>query len=110
MAQTYNFPNHISGDTYRGAVITLTDANGDPIDIEDAAVAMRFRLGSKSGTEYHDFEISITDGTAGQITIPAQIVDWEAGVWYYDMEVTTYEGQVSTYMEGTMKVIQSVTN
>jgi hypothetical protein len=110
MASTYNFPNHITGDTYRGAVITLSDADGNPIDIEDAAVAMRFRLGSKSGTEYHDFEISITNGAAGQITIPAQLVDWEAGVWYYDMEVTTYEDQVTTYMEGTMKVIQSVTN
>ncbi len=107
MAQVYNFPNIIKGNTYRGAIITI-DSGGVPIDIEDAAVSIRFRLGSKSGTEYHDLEISITDGANGQITIPAQIIDWDAGVWYYDMDVVTYEGQVTTYLEGLLKIIQSV--
>lgn len=108
MASVYNFPNIIKGNTYRGAVITIRDENQAPINIEDAAVSIRFRLGSKSGTEYHDLEISITNGAGGQITIPEQNIDWEAGVWYYDMDVITYESQVTTYLEGTIKVIQSV--
>lgn len=109
MAQTYNFPNIISGDTYLGAVLTFTNADGDAINLEDAAVACRFKLGSKDGDEYNDIEISVTNGAAGQITIPAQTIDWEAGVWYYDIQITTYEGDVFTYVEGKMKVIQSVT-
>lgn len=109
MAATYTFPNHTSGDTYLGAVFTLTDANGAAIDLTGGTVACRFRFGSKTGTKFRDITISITNAAGGEITIPEQIFDWPAGTWFYDIEVVI-GAQVFTYIEGTMRIIPSVTN
>jgi hypothetical protein len=106
---TYTFPSHITGDTYRGAVITIRDENQTPINLTTGTVRIRFRFGSKSGNQFRDLTISVTNGAAGEITIPAQIINWNAGLWFYDMEVTL-SGVVTTYMEGTMRIIQSTTN
>jgi hypothetical protein len=109
MPATYNFPDHYKGDGLTPITITL-DA-----DLTDASARIDFRK-EKTG-DYAlrlstvDDTITIPAGTAadGIIVIPAQIIDIDAGVYYYDLEVTPDQGLPKTWLQGTMTVLQDVT-
>jgi len=114
MASTYNFPTHIKGDTFDGAQFTLS-LNGSAIDLTDAIITMDMRL-TPSGvsvkrlTSVGDADITIgTPASDGIFTINNQIIDVDAGKYYYDIQTEFPDGTVKTYIQGIWLIIQDVT-
>ena len=110
---TYNIPDHYRNDTWDGIVFTITDSNGDPIDLSSATVKMQIRRGIKSGkledTRTGSGQAEVTDGPNGEITIGAYVVDYLAATYYYDVQVTFPDTSVKTYIAGTWTFIEDVT-
>ena len=109
----YNFPNHISGDTFKGiSAITLLE-NGSPIDLTDCSVYVQFRsifnLASPVVFQFLSDEgnIGVTIPALGIISIPAQIIDVPAGEYDYDLQVMFPDGVVKTYLKGRFKILPS---
>jgi hypothetical protein len=102
----------IRGDTYKGVQFTVY-ANAAPMNLSAAAIRMYIRKASKQGTITKKLAvgtgINITNGAGGQFQIDAFLVDFDAGMYYYDIEFTI-SSVISTYIEGKFEVLQDVTN
>ena len=110
--QTYNFPDSYRNDGIRAFTITLV-ANETPIDLSEATVRMPLvnDLGRVS------FEFSTADVADGVLTANSEgviqfpeIKSWDipSGVYKYDLEVTAADGFVTTYLRGTIKIINDL--
>ena len=114
MAETYNIPSIIKGDTFKDLQFTLK-INSVVEDLTDYAIACKFRKYAKTGKEIKSISIglgiSLTDATNGIFKIDAFDLDdtFVAGVYYYDIEFTNGSGEINTYIQGSFKVIQDVT-
>jgi len=90
------------------------DEIGDPISLLNTTVRCQFRRGNKVGKEVVDLTLGsgLTLSGAGNnvITIDENIIDWGADTYFYDIQITfTATGNIHTYIEGTMKVLQNTT-
>lgn len=109
MATTYNFQNHISGDTFDGVTFHIGDNQGG-IDLTGAKVEMFIdyylelqpMLSTENGTIVVDDE-SAVDST---ISIPAQVIDWPIGTYEYNIRITFSDSRVKTYISGTWTIIE----
>ena len=114
MAETYNIPNIIKGDTFKDLQFTLK-INSVVEDLTDYAIACKFRKNAKTGKEIKSLtvgaRITITDAVNGIFKIDAFNLDatFTAGTYYYDIEFTDGNGDISTDIQGTFSVIQDVT-
>lgn len=107
----YNIKDQVKGDTFSGLAFEVL-VNDAAKDLTNTAIAIEFRYGDKKG----DLGLSLSVGSGiiitaaleGKFMLDAFIVDLEPGLYYYDVQFT--DGSVvKTYVEGTMKVIQDVT-
>lgn len=101
---TYNFANHVSGDTFLGINMELKDALGDPISLVGASVALStVRDSNILSTDNGDIEI--TDEAGGIFQIKEQIISWPAGTYTYKIRVTFASGRKRTYVSGTWIIL-----
>ena len=111
-ATTYNFPNHIKGDTFL-AQSFIYKLNGVGIDLTGAAFKMmlkRCKQNTIAALTLSDGSgITITDAINGTWEIDEQIINIEHGKYYYDVQMTSSDGTVSTYLSGEFNVIQDIT-
>lgn len=111
---TYNFPDSYRRDGLQPFKIKLRYKSGNPVALENAHVRMQLRNSLQnlawefSSTEEGDRKITILPD--GEIQFP-RIVSWEipATKYYYDLQVTDYDGYVRTYMSGSWKINQDIT-
>lgn len=114
---------HKRGDTFNGVLFRFTYKEIDgviqdppiPIDLTDATIKSKFKFGSKNGKISHEFDldngIDMVDAEDGQIRLLTDmLIDWEFGDWYYDIQITFQSGVVKTYYEGTLTIVQDITN
>ena len=111
---TYNIPNHLKGDTFNGIAFTLTtEVPAAPIDLTGAAIKVQFRKGNKTGFMQKELSIgsgiTVTDAPNGTFQLNPFKADWQPSIYYYDVEITFPSGRVKTYIEGTFKIVQDVT-
>lgn len=110
----YNFPTHIKGDTFDGALFTIS-LNATAIDLTDAIITMDLRetkngVSVKRLTSVGDADITIDiDPTLGKFSINNQIIDVDAGRYYYDIQIEFPDNTVKTYVSGTWLITQDVT-
>lgn len=109
----YNIPNQLKGDRFDGLIFTLQDALAAPIDLTGATVKIEFRRGSKTGNLQKRLSIgsgvTMATPTLGKIQLDPFIVDFQPSIYYYDVQLTFSATDVRTYIEGSMQVIQDVT-
>jgi len=110
MAETYNFPDHIKGDTIEAIQFTVT-VNGSALDLTDAAIRMDVR--TQTGALLHTYQIgtgfTVTNAAGGIFEFDEQIVDLTPGTNHYDIEFTLADETVKTYIAGTWVITQDVT-
>jgi hypothetical protein len=109
-ADTYNFPNHIKGDTFRGVIFEVL-VNGVAVDLTAYTIKMHLRPNAASATLSLNLTSSIEkhDPTNGKFRINAVKIDIAPRTYYYDIEFT--EGTtVRTWVSGTWTVVQDVTD
>ena len=91
--------------------VTVTDANGDAVNLSGYSVAAQIRKTflSSSATA---FTASISNASSGEITIslsPTQTTALEAGRFVYDVLITASGGTKTRVVEGQVTVNPSVT-
>ncbi len=115
MASTYKIKNQYKNDTFDG--VRFTVINSDtllPVNLTNVGIRTQFRYRNETGRivkEITDLDgITIEDATGGILKFNPFIIDWVADNYYYDIEFTYPNGVVKTYIKGTVKVIQDITN
>ena len=91
--------------------VTVTDANGDAVNLSGYSVAAQIRKSHLSSTSTA-FTASISNASAGEITISltdSQTTSLEAGRYVYDVLITASGGTKTRVVEGQVTVNPSVT-
>jgi hypothetical protein len=112
MATTYNFPDHIKGDTMQAVNFTVT-VNASPLNLTGATIKMDLRTSNgnlrKRFSSVDDDGISITNAAGGVFSVIEQIIDVPAMTYKYDIEITLADDSVRTYIAGTWTITQDQT-
>ena len=91
--------------------VTVTDANGDAVNLSGYSVAAQIRKTFLSSTATA-FTATISNASSGEITIsltPTQTATLEAGRFVYDVVITASGGTKTRVVEGQVTVNPSVT-
>ena len=91
--------------------VTVTDANGDAVNLSGYSVAAQIRKTYLSSTATA-FTATISNASSGEITIslsPTQTTALEAGRFVYDVLITASGGTKTRVVEGQVTVNPSVT-
>ena len=91
--------------------VTVTDANGDAVNLSGYSVAAQIRKTFLSSTAT-SFTASISNASSGEITISltdTQTTALEAGRFVYDVLITASGGTKTRVVEGQVTVNPSVT-
>lgn len=118
--EVYNFLDHYRGNTFDGAEFTLSNAvddnilNDTPINLTACLIKIQFKKDSPTGNLVKEINvgsgITITNAINGIFLINPFKLDWDAGVYCYDIEVTFSNSVSKTYVKGKINVIQDTTN
>ena len=108
-AGTYNFILE-QGATFN-RILTLKE-NNSAMNLTNYTVASKMRSTHDSGTVVGTFTCTISDATAGEITMQmtnSTTAAIEEGIYVYDLEITNSAGTVTRLMEGNITVNPEVT-
>ena len=109
---TYNYADLIKTSSTEDIIFTLTDENSAPIDLTGISAVCQFRYSNETGKLAKDLSIgsglTLTDAAAGKIKIDSFLVDFEVGLYYYDIKLTFSSSKIKTYIKGTLNVLQNV--
>lgn len=107
---TYDFPNHIKGDTFESIQFTVT-INLSPLNLIDATIRMDLRNGKELIQRFDlDGGLTIKDAENGVFAFDKQVIDVEIGDHSYDIEFTLSDESVKTYIKGNWKITQDKTH
>ena len=102
----YNFPPHISGDTFEGISFILK-VNGVPKSVAGASI--EFFVYPFKGTAFSfstaNSKVLITNGPAGEFKIVAGIVACTDGSAKYRCSITFADGTRKTYFAGSWLIL-----
>ena len=111
----YDIPKTVKGDTFDGVLFTVT-LNSTALDLTNAVIKMDLRLIATdtppvlSLTSVADAGLTIlVPETDGKFKINEQVIDINAGIYKYDVEITFPDNTVRTYFGGNWEIIQDVT-
>ena len=93
------------------STVTVTDSSDSAVNLTGFSAAAQIRKSHLSSTSTA-FATSITDATAGQITITltdTQTTALESGRYVYDVVITSGSGAKTRVVEGQVTVNPSVT-
>ncbi len=112
---TYNFKDQYAGDTFPGVQFELTKTTSgttSAIDLTGATITFKLNFAYKSGKSIFllgiGSGITIVNATSGIFKIDQFSVPVEVGQYFYDVEVTDASEFISTYLSGTMTVLEQV--
>jgi len=104
---TYNFPNHLKGDTFLAKQIDLG------FSVVGAIIEMQFRV---QGSSTFTFEwstvnntITVSNASLGIIIMNQRILDFYPTNYVYDFQITDASGNVKTYFKGSLLIEQDIT-
>lgn len=107
-----NFADILRGDSFGEKNISIENETS-AIDLTGVLIRCQFRRGLKTGelvkTITETDGIDIYDAVNGLFRIEDFIVDWDADIYYYDVQFTFPSGKVKTYFGGYVKILQDVT-
>ncbi len=108
----YNFDEIIKESYFEGLTITFK-ISGAAQDITDYTFDLWWRRNNVKGEWVKKSDetsgITITDAANGIFQIDAFQVDFEAGIYYYDLMITDDSAIKNIYMFGTMTVKENST-
>jgi hypothetical protein len=102
----YNFKDHIKGDTWKNPPSFQIIKNGTPINLTGATIVFRLIDGSLTLTSTDG--ITITDPTLGKFAFNKRIINIPARVYFYDIQITLSNGDITTYLAGTWEIKQDI--
>lgn len=106
MAQTLNFTTK-RGDTFKRVTFQI-NINELPLDLTDGDVKMQLRK-EAGGVIALEPALTIFDAENGQFAIDEQIINIPACNYKYDIQVTTEDGNVNTWISGLFTITDDIT-
>lgn len=108
-----NLRDRVKGTTFKSVQFTLQDNAGAPITVVGATIEADFRYRTKLGAIVKSIDtvagITITDGANGVFEFDEFTpVDWEVDCYWYGIRITFATGKIGEYVQGTVKILQSV--
>jgi hypothetical protein len=110
----YNFPDHISGDTWNGITLTILES-GIPLNLTDCDIFIQFRpihnLASPVFLELTSDKNKIGVIIPEQGLISTNIINFDipADTYNYDLQINFPNGDTKTYLKCTIKVLPQTT-
>lgn len=105
-----------AGDSFiRDFTFTTDDTVPVPIDLSNYKVKLQVRKTAKnaqtvlSASLSNYISIGGTDNNVISVSVPASAMAFAAGTYLWDLELTSPENIVITYLEGDFKLEQDVT-
>jgi hypothetical protein len=111
----YNFPKHISGDTWNGINSITILSEGSAVNLQNCDVNIQVRsMYNLASPVVYEFSTSkntilITSGIGGIINIPPQIINIPIGLYKYDLKIFFNTGVKKTYLTGEWEILPSIT-
>ena len=102
----YNFPDHISGDTFDGTSFTIK-VNSSPLNLIGASVTLTLEGGKETITlSTLNHRLAFSDNPAdGIVVLPRQVITvTEGGLYKYKIVFTLASGSIKTYITGQWKI------
>lgn len=109
--QTYTMPSHVKGDTFKPITFQVI-VNNNPKDLTNSVITIHFRKKPLDNAYYEMIspaDILISDPTNGIFIVNPGIINYDAGKYYYDIEIDNQAGEVKTYIKGVLNVLQDIT-
>lgn len=102
----YNFPTHISGDTFNGVKFRITK-DDVPVDLTSAIIKMYCKSSPNNVYEFSNTaeNISILDAADGMFEFKKQIIILPVRIYNYEIEITFPNEDVYTWVKGTWEII-----
>lgn len=118
MATNYNFAESSFYSLIKGAEFTgrrfIITSNGTAVDLTDATIDIWFRRNNEKGKVIKELSetsgITVNDAAAGDFQIDAFTMDWNAGLYYYDIKIVLSSGSIKKYIWGTIEIKEDSTN
>lgn len=98
--QIRDFPEHISGTTYLGCQFYI-ERNAVPLPLAGSVIEMNFSNGQHIFT--NGSGITVTNPN-GYFKIDEQIIDWEPGIYKYELWITLASGNIGKYLMGSWRI------
>lgn len=101
------------GDTFDEVLFELKK-NNVAINLTGATIHMQLRKAPGGPvflnlTSVSSAGLTITDATAGKFKINTTIINLEANVYLYDIEITFSSGEVRTWVSGQFTILNDIT-
>ena len=110
--QTNILNDHYKGSTFKGLRFIIT-YNTVRLDLTGATIRCQFRRKSPIGDLTKELNIgtgiTVTDAVNGVFRFDEMKINWDADIYYYDIEIALSNGNNDTYVKGTINVIQDST-
>ena len=108
----YDFPCHITGDTWSGITSITIKTAGTPVDLTDCKVLVQIKSESdiaspifcEFSSEKGDISI-LPPYSSGNLSILPKIVDIPAGMYQYELKIEFPSGIKRTYLRGTWQIV-----
>lgn len=104
----------VQGDTFR-LVVRCKQPNGNPVNLAGYTVAWQVRDRPSSATTVAsstgvspNATVSVTDPASGEILLQTNAMV-DAGLYYYDVQITSSGGIRETILRGSLRVAREVT-
>ena len=105
-AETYDFPDHESGDTFGGVTFTIL-VNAVALNLTGAVIVGTFKAGGKTYTaSTTNGALTITNAAGGIFTYDEQVVSYSPATYSYEIVFTLSTGAIKTYIQGTWKILR----
>ena len=106
MASTLNFTTK-RGDTFKRTDFQI-NINEVPLDLTDGLVKIQLRK-EAGGVVAFTPELTIFNPTNGEFCINEQIIDIQACIYKYDIQITTADEEVNTWVSGLFTITDDIT-
>lgn len=102
------------GDTWQGLGMVQIELNEAGMDLTGATITMQLRRRPAHGTAVATWSttngtITFLDAAAGTFKVHPRIMDFQAGVYHWDIELKLASGRIMTIARGTLELVQDVT-
>jgi hypothetical protein len=106
MASTLNFTTK-RGDTFKQTNFQI-NINSLPLDLTGGLVKIQLRK-EAGGIVAFTPAITVFDAVNGEFCIDEQIIDIQACIYKYDIQITTADEEVNTWVGGLFTITDDIT-
>ena len=106
MASTLNFITK-RGDTFKQVDFQI-NIDSLPLDLTGAEIKMQLRKEAGAPIAYEP-SLTILNAIEGRFCIDEQIIDIQACIYKYDIQLTQLSGEVNTWVSGIFTITDDIT-